>query len=157
MFLLPHGTWKDNIRSIIFDWRLRSAGCSREGGRSVGLLNERRDPLVTPADLSAQCVCSPAVTLHHKKGPRHRRKICVNYFSLCSYNTQSTPSNNKNIDYIFIYTSPSLFVRQFDMRHQTPWCSSYWKGNVWVAFDSSRPTTYVYESLNVFVSVRDFM
>ena len=38
-----------------------------------------RDPLVTQADLSALGVCSPAVTLLHKKGPRHRRKIYVNY------------------------------------------------------------------------------
>ena len=26
-----------------------------------------------------------------------------------------------------------------------PWCSSYWKGSLWVALNHSRPTYYIYE------------
>ena len=56
---------------------------------------------------SSRCVssrvCSPATTLFHKKGPRHRRKICVNPLWLYSYNIQSSSSKNKDINYIFIY------------------------------------------------------
>ena len=93
MFIVPHGTWKDNIRSVVFDWRQRSASCSSKG----------RDPLVTQADLSAPRECSSAVALLHKKGPLHRRKVCANSLWLYSYCTQSSPSKSKNINYIFIY------------------------------------------------------
>ena len=103
MFLLPHGAWKDYIRSVILHWRQRSAGCSSREERSAGLSSERRYPLVTQADLSAPRVCSPAVALPHKKGPRHRRKICANSLWQYSYYTQSSPSKNKNMNYIFIY------------------------------------------------------
>ena len=48
-------------------------------------------------------VCSPAVALLHKKGPRHRRKICANSLWLYPYNTQSSLSKNKNINHIFTY------------------------------------------------------
>ena len=48
-------------------------------------------------------VCSPTVALLHKKGPRHRRKICANSLWLYSYFTQTSPSKKKNINYIFIY------------------------------------------------------
>ena len=48
------------------------------------------------------CVCSPAVALLHKNGPRHRRKIWANNLWLYSYFTQMSPSKNKNINYIFI-------------------------------------------------------
>ena len=66
----------------------------------------KRDPLVTQGDLSAPRVCSPAIVLLHKKGPRHRRKICANSRWLYSYYTQSSPSKNKNMNYIlYIYES----------------------------------------------------
>ena len=54
-------------------------GRSSEGERSTGLSSEGRDLLVTRADLSAPRVCSPAGVLLHKKGLRHRRKICANF------------------------------------------------------------------------------
>ena len=38
-----------------------------------------------------------------QKGPCHRRKICANFLWLYSYNIQSSPSKNENINYIFIY------------------------------------------------------
>ena len=113
IFIYPHGTWKANIRCVILDWRQRStgrssegersAGCSNEGERSTGLSFEGRDPLVTQADMSAPRVCFPAVALLHKKGPHHKRKIYGNHLLLYSYYTQSLPSKNKNIHYIFIY------------------------------------------------------
>ena len=62
-----------------------------------------KGPLVSQADLSAPRMCSPTVVLLHKKGPRHRRKICVNSLWLYSYYTQSLLSKNKDINYIFIY------------------------------------------------------
>ena len=90
MFIFPHGTWKDNIRSVILDWRRRSAGHSSKGERSAGRSSEGRDLVVTQADLSAPRVCSPVVALLHKKGPRHRRKICANSLLVYSYYTQSS-------------------------------------------------------------------
>ena len=89
MFILPHGTWKDNIRSVNFDWRKRSASRS----------SEWRDLQVTRANMS--CVFSSRFTISQKVSPG--RKICANSLSLYSYYTQSSPSKNKNINYIFIY------------------------------------------------------
>ena len=102
MFILPRGIWKDNIRSLILDWRQRSSGHSDEGERSASLSSEERDPLAIQADLSAPGACSPAIAQLHKKGPSHRRKICVNSFWLYSYDIQSSPSKNKHTNYIFI-------------------------------------------------------
>ena len=48
-------------------------------------------------------LCSPVVALIHAKGPRLRRKICANSLWLYSYFTQTSPSKNKNMNYIFIY------------------------------------------------------
>ena len=102
IFQLPHGTWKDNTRSVIFDRRQGSSGPSNEEERSAGLPSEERDPLVTQADLSAPRVCSLAVALLHKKGFHLRRKICANSLGVYSYGIQSSPSENKNMNHIFI-------------------------------------------------------
>ena len=130
MFILPHGTWKDNIRSVILNRRQGSTGHSSKGERSAGLSSERRGPLVSQAkgnsplvaqakgrgplvtqakgetygSLKQTChVCSPAVPLIHRKGLRHRRKICANSLWLYYYYRQPSPSKNKNVIYIFIY------------------------------------------------------
>ena len=103
MFIFPHRTWKDNIRFVILDWRQRSSSRSHAGKRHACLSTEGRDPLVTQADLSAPRVSSPAVTLLHKKGPRHRRKICANSLWLYSYYTQASPTKNKNTNHVYIY------------------------------------------------------
>ena len=103
MLILPHGTRKDNIRSVILDWRRRPSGHSSEWERSAGLSREGRDPLVTQADLSAPRVYSPAAAQLHKNGPRQRRKICANSLWLYSNDIQASPSKNKNINIIFIY------------------------------------------------------
>ena len=58
------------------------------------------DPLVAQA---APCVCFSAVALLHNKGSRHRRMIWANSLWLCYYYTQSSPSKNKNINYILIH------------------------------------------------------
>ena len=76
MFILPHGTWKDNIRIINLDWRQRSDGHESK---------------------HATCL------LRHTKIPRHRRNICANSLGLYSYNTQLSPTKNKNMIYISIY------------------------------------------------------
>ena len=85
------------FEKTILDWRQTSTGHSSEGG----------SPLVTRTNLSASRVCSPTVVLLHKKGPRHRRKIYANSLWLYSYYAQSSPSKNKNINYIFTY--PRIF------------------------------------------------
>ena len=94
MFILMHGIWKDNLMSVILDWRQRSASSSSEG----------RDPLGhSRRPVSFSCMCSSAVVLLRKKSPRHRRKIYANSLWLYSYYKQSLPRKNKNINYIFIY------------------------------------------------------
>ena len=70
--------------------RERSAGRSSDG--------EKR-----PTGHSSISVSSPAVSLLHKMGCRHRRKICAKSPRLYSYYTQSSTSKYKNINYIYIY------------------------------------------------------
>ena len=125
MFILPHETWKDNIMSLILDWKQRSSGLSNKEERSTCLSSERRDPLVTQADLSAPGVCTPAVALLHKKGLRHRRKKCENSLWLYPNCTQSSLSKNKNIDYIFIHLRVLLCLSR------GPKCDNYH----WLLFD----------------------
>ena len=51
----------------------------------------------------------PAVAQIHRKGLRHSRKLCVNSLSLSlslwpyAYFPQTSPSKNKNINYVLIY------------------------------------------------------
>ena len=68
-------------------------------------------------------VCSPAVALLHKMSPRHRRKICANSLWLHSYVTQTSPSKNKDINYIFTYlrvlrclSSGSIYIFFFNCK-----------------------------------------
>ena len=115
----------DYIRSVILDWRKESAReiCWKDlqvtqskeetrwplkrRGRSAG---HSRKPVGSPL-----CVLRP---LHYftKRGPRHRRKIWANSLWLYPYFTQTSPSKNKNINYIFISTSSSLFVQRCNIR-----------------------------------------
>ena len=96
MFIFPHGTWKDNIRSVVFDWRRRSDGRSSEEERSTGLSSEVGDPLATQANLSAP---APVYVLQ----PLQKIYMCELSLLLHSYFIQTTPSKNKNMNYIFIY------------------------------------------------------
>ena len=82
---LRMGIEKNNIKSVILDWRLRSARPSSKGERSTSISSDGRQLQVTQAKLSAPRVCSLAVALLRKKGPRHRKKICTNTFWLYSY------------------------------------------------------------------------
>ena len=100
MFIFLHGTWKDNIRSVILDWRLVGQAKGRDLLVSQ-VKGETRWSLKQTCQLP--CVCSPAIALLHKKGPCHRRKICANSFWLYSYFTQTLSLKNKNINHIFIY------------------------------------------------------
>ena len=93
IFIHLHGTWKDNIRSIILDWRKRPPGHSSE---VVG-------PLVSQANLSASlCVFSCRRTPSQKGSQPQKKDMCKLYL-LYFYNTQSSPSKNKNINYIFMH------------------------------------------------------
>ena len=96
IFIYPHGTWKDNIWSVILDWRQRSACHSSEGKRPVG--HSSRSVIPTPPSR----VCPLAVALLHKKGPRHRRKICANSLWLYSFYIQSLTIVNK-LNWIITY------------------------------------------------------
>ena len=107
---------KNNIRSVILDRRQRLVGCSSKGERSAGLSSEGRDPLVTQAYLSAPRVYSPAVSLLHKKGPRHRRKLCAKSLSDCIPTTHNRTVEEEKL-YFYISTSFSLFVKGYDMWH----------------------------------------
>ena len=99
MFILPHGTWKDNIKSVILDWRQKSVGRSSEGDRSSSLSNKGRDVRVTQSNMS--CVFSGRRTTSQIGSPPQKK--WVKSFWVYSYCTQSSPSKNKNINYIFIY------------------------------------------------------
>ena len=103
MFILQHGTWKDNIRSVNFDWK--------------------RDPMVTHAkgwgplvfqakgeirwSLKQTCQLCVRVLrpLHYftKRVPvTEERYVRTLSDSIPTY-TQSSPSKNKNINYTFTY------------------------------------------------------
>ena len=82
IFIYSHGTWKDNISSVILDWRQRSAGRSSR-------------PVLS------SCVFSGRHTTSQKVSPPQKKHMCE--LSLYSYYTQSSLSKNKNINYILIY------------------------------------------------------
>ena len=95
---------KNNIRSVILDWRKISAGHSSEGERSVGLSSKGRDPLVIHANLSAPPYVFSGRSAHtHKGSPPQKKDMCELSLWLYSYFTQTSPSKNKNTNYIFIY------------------------------------------------------
>ena len=52
---------------------------------------------------TCQLLVSVLRPLHYFTKRVPRRKICANSLWLYSYNTQSSPTKNKNINYIFIY------------------------------------------------------
>ena len=52
--------------------------------------------------VSSSCVFSDRRTTS-QKGPRSRRKICANSLWQYPYYTQSSPSKNENVNYIFVY------------------------------------------------------
>ena len=77
---------------------IRSAGRSSEGIRSAGRSSEGRDTLVTQADLSAphpRVFLGRRTTLQEGSPPQKK--------DMCELSLTSSPSKNKNINYIFIY------------------------------------------------------
>ena len=68
---------------------------------NFGLKAEIRSSLKQTSQIPR--MCSPAIAQLHKKGPHHRRNICVNSLWLYSYFTQTSPSKNKDINYILKY------------------------------------------------------
>ena len=103
MFILPHGIWKDNIRSVNLDWRQRSASRSSEGERSAGLSGERRDLRVTQTNMS--CVFSGRRSNTHKGSPLQKKDMRELSLSLsdCIPTSHTSLSKNENINYMFIY------------------------------------------------------
>ena len=99
MFIFPHGTWEDNIRSVILDWKQRPTGHSNKYVSS---------PV---------CVLRPS-SYFTKSFPateeRYVRTLSLTLFLL----HKTSQSKNKNITYNFhISTSSSLFVQQCIIRH----------------------------------------
>ena len=84
ILIYPYGSWKDNIRSVIFDWRQRSAGCSNErerssgrsnkGERSASLSNERRELRVNQANML--CVSSGRLTTSQNVSLPQKKDMC---------------------------------------------------------------------------------
>ena len=82
-------------------------------GQGLQFWTEGRGPLVSQAKGETRWSLKPTCQLlvcvlqpsHYftKRVPHHRRKIYADSLWLYSYYTQSFPSKNKNIDYIFIY------------------------------------------------------
>ena len=103
------GTWKDNVSSVNLDWRRRSTGRLSKGDRPAGHSSR---------PVSYSCVFSGHRTTS-QKDPRHRRKKCAMSRLLYSYSTQSSPSKNKNINYILIY------LRVFRCLSSSPICNTY--------------------------------
>ena len=69
---------------------------------------------MTQVNLSAPSYVFSSRRIISQKGSRHRRKIGTNSLWLYSYSTQTLPSKNKNINYIFyISMNFSLFVQWF--------------------------------------------
>ena len=93
IFIFPHGIWKDNIRSVILDWRQWSTGRSSEQDRHTSHSSR-------PA--SSLCVFSSRRTTS-QKGSLSQKRICANSLWQYSYYTQSSASKNENINYIFIH------------------------------------------------------
>ena len=90
MFIFPHGDWKHSIRSVILDWRQRSAGRSSEGERSVGHSSR---PVSFPVN-----VLQPT----HNFTKRVPATVFLLHTNICFY----------------ISTSPSLFVQRYDIQYR---------------------------------------
>ena len=104
MFILPHGTWKDNIRSVILDWKKRPGGHSSRSLRS-------------------SCVFSNSRTISQKDSLPQKKDMRE-----LSYYIQSSPSKNNNMNYIFINLRvTSLFVQRCNILYlvnKVLWMSS---------------------------------
>ena len=111
---------KDNIRSVILDWRQRSAGCLSEWGGSLSsewggsLSSEGRDLRVIQANMS--CVFSGRLTTSQKGSPPQKNDMCKLSLTVFLPHTIVAVEEWKYKIYFYIFTSFSLFVQRFDMR-----------------------------------------
>ena len=131
MFILPHGTLKDNIRSVNLDWRRRSsgrsnegersAGHSSEGERSTGFSSEGRDLRVTQANIS--CVFSGRRSNTHKGSPPQKKDMCELSLTVFLLHTRRRRRIKYKL-YFYITTSFSLFVQRFNMRDKLQFIES---------------------------------
>ena len=87
-------------------WSLKRRGKVRwslkQRGEVRWSLNRKETRCLSSRPVSFSCVFSGRRTIS-QKGSQHRRKIGANSLWLYSYYTQSSPSKNKNINYICIY------------------------------------------------------
>ena len=118
IFVYLHGTWKDNIRSVILDWRQRSAREThwplKQRERSAGHSSERgRSACLSSRPVFSPCVFSSRRRTTSQKGSPAIEERYVRTLSLSlslslslwlySYYTQSSTLKNKNTNYIFIH------------------------------------------------------
>ena len=107
MLILPYGSSKDNMRSVILDWRKRSSGRSNEGERFAGRYEKGRRPLVSQSkgetrwSLTQTCqllvrVLQPSHYFTKKVSATEERYLRTVSDRITI--TQLTPSKNKNIN-----------------------------------------------------------
>ena len=118
MFILQHGTWKDNIRSVISDRRQRSSGHSKEGEKSAGFTSGGEKPASHSSRLvSSSCVFSGHHTTSQKGSSPQKKDMCEPSLSVFLLHTIVAIKEWKYELYFYISTSPSLFVQRFNMQH----------------------------------------
>ena len=110
MFILLHGTCKDNIRSVILDWKQRSSGRSSEGERSTGLSSEgegstglsseERDLWVTQANMS--CMFSGRRSNTHKGSPSQKKNMCELSLTVFNWNHFEMRLLNLRINFFYL-------------------------------------------------------
>ena len=74
IFINLHGTWNDNMRSVILDWRQRSSGHSSEGERSTGLSSKggERPGGHSSRHISSSCVFCRRTTSQKRSPPQNK-------------------------------------------------------------------------------------
>ena len=90
MFILPHGTWRYNIRSVNLDWRQRPDGHSSR-------------------PVSSSCVFSGRCTTSQKGSPPQKKDICELSLTVFLLHTIVAVEEWKYRLYFNISTSRSLF------------------------------------------------
>ena len=124
--IFPRGTWKDNIRSVIWDWRthlLESSTChSSDGEISACLSIEGEIRSERPAGLSRKPVSSLVCVLRPshdftKTVPTTEERY-VKTLWLYTYLPQSSSSKNGIINYINLLISTWVFKQglSFNLR-----------------------------------------
>ena len=115
MFILPHGTWKENIRSVILDCR-RDLVVAQTKGRSP-LVSQAKGETCWSLKQTCKRLVGVSRSLHYftKLVLATEKNIYVNYLWLNSYDIQSSP-----IIFLYIY---ELFFVCPAVQYATQWLS----------------------------------